>query len=93
MTREQRAGLARLMLRWPEGRAALHLKAASDVIFLDLCESYELACDASAYWSSSRAAGARGIADEYRLLISELEFEARERARSVPDHGNASIDG
>jgi hypothetical protein len=38
MTREQRAGLARLMLRWPEGRAALHLKAASDAALRDLCE-------------------------------------------------------
>lgn len=93
MTREQRAGLARLMLRWTEGRAALHLQAASDDDFLELCESYELACDASAYWSSSNAAGAGGIADEYRLLISELEVEAREWSRGFPDRVNARIDG
>lgn len=43
MTREQRAGLARLMLRWPEGRSELRLKGASDDILLDLCEDYDLA--------------------------------------------------
>ncbi len=53
MTREQRAGLARLMLRWPEDRAALRLAGASDHILLDLCEGYDLACDAAVYWSSS----------------------------------------
>ena len=80
MTREQRAGIARLMLRWPEARAALRLKGASDQMLLDLCEGYELACDAVIYWSKSNVPGAAAIADEYRDIASELEFEIRERA-------------
>lgn len=85
MTREQRAGLARLMLRWPEGRAALRLKAASDLTLLDLCEGYELACDAAIYWSKSNAPGAVAIADEYRDIVAELEVEIRERANLVSE--------
>ena len=80
MTREQRAELARLMLRWPGDRETLRLAGASDNLLLDLCESYDLACDASAYWSKSTATGAVEIADEYRCLVAELEVEARERA-------------
>ena len=80
MTREQRAGIARLMLRWPEGRAALREKGTLDEILLDLYEGYELACDAAIYWSKSNVPGAAVIADEYRDIVSELEFEIRERA-------------
>lgn len=78
-THEQRAGLARLMLRWPEDRAALREKGASDEILLDLCESYDLACNAAAHWSKLDTPGAAGIADEYRSIVFELEFEVRER--------------
>lgn len=83
MTREQRAGLARLMLRWPERREALRLAGASDDLLLELCETYDLACDASAYWSKSTLPGSDEIADDYRNLVAELEAEAREWA-SVP---------
>ena len=62
MTREQRAGIARLMLRWPEGRAALREKGTLDEILLDLYEGYELACDAAIYWSKSNVPGAAVIA-------------------------------
>lgn len=80
MTREQRAGLARLMLRWPEGRAALRLKGASDLMMLELCAGYERACDAATYWSKSNSPGAISIADEYRDIDSKSEVEFRERA-------------
>lgn len=79
MTREQRAGLARLMLRWPEGRATLRLAGASDDLLLDLCESYHLACDSANYWAKSDSSRAKQIADEYRFLISESEFEVIQR--------------
>lgn len=79
-TREQRAGLARLMLRWPEGRAALRQNSAFDQMLLDLCESYDLACDAATYWSKTNSPGSAAIADEYRWIVSELEFEIRARA-------------
>lgn len=80
MTREKNgwAGAAHAP-RWPEGRVVLRQKGASDSMLIDLCESYELAC-AAAYWSKSDAPRAVEIADECRFLISELEFEARERA-------------
>lgn len=80
MTREQQAGLARLMLRWPEGRVALRLAGNADQILLDLCESYDLACAASDYWSKLTVPGADKIADEYRNLVTELEVEVRARA-------------
>ena len=69
MTREQRAGLARLMLHWPERREALRLAGASDDLLLELCETYDLACDASAYWSKSTLPGADEIADDYRTSL------------------------
>jgi hypothetical protein len=71
------------MLRWPEGRASLRLAGNSDRILLDLCESYDLACNAAAYWSKATLPDAREIADDYRNLVAELEAEAREWA-SVP---------
>lgn len=79
-THEQRAGLARLMLRWPEDRTALREKGASDEILLDLFESYDLACNAADLWAKSDMPGAAEIADEYRSIISELELDLRERA-------------
>lgn len=82
-THEQRAGLARLMLRWPEVRATLRERSASDEILLGLCESYDLACNAAVHWSTSDSPGAAAIADEYRGLVTELEFEARQRASAA----------
>ncbi len=80
MTKERRAGLARLMLRWPEGRAALRMKSESDPVLIELCEGYDLACEAAAYWLKSSAANAAAIAEEYRCLIAELESDIRQRA-------------
>ncbi|MGW9329217.1 hypothetical protein [Bosea sp. NPDC055594] len=77
-TRGQRAGFARLMLRWPGGRATLLEKGTSDETLLDLCESYDLACNAAVHWSKSDKPRAADIACEYRGLIFELEIEARE---------------
>lgn len=73
MTREQKAGLARLILRWPEGRETLRLKAASDQVLLELYESYDLACNALVFWSKCSSPGAAEIAAEYRFLVAELE--------------------
>jgi len=69
MTRDERAGLARLMLRWPDRR--LELVRASRTRLLESFEAYELACDAAAAWSKRSDL----IADEYLQLIAELELE------------------
>lgn len=80
MTREQRAGLARLMLRWPEGRAVLLAKSETDHFLVELCESYDLACEAARYWLKSSAANGAAVAEEYRCLTAELESDIRRRA-------------
>lgn len=72
--------MARLILRWPEGRTALRAKSVSDPVLIELSEEYDLACNAAVHWSKSDTPGAADIAGEYRSLVAELEFEARQRA-------------
>lgn len=80
MTAEQRAGLARLMLRWSEGRAALRMKRALDSMLIDLCEDYGLACEVATYRLNSNTANAATIAEDYRRLVAELELDIHQRA-------------
>ncbi|MDU0343899.1 hypothetical protein [Bosea rubneri] len=47
-------GRARLMLRMPQHRQAF--AGVSSDRFLDLCEAYELACNALGHWSKSTCA-------------------------------------
>jgi hypothetical protein len=84
MSREQKAGLARLMLIWPEGRAAVRSMAMSDAILLELCECYELACGAADFWSKSNSFGSAVIANEYTAILTELEHEIRHRVIRPP---------
>ena len=51
---------------------------------LDICESYDLAWDAVMHWSKSDLPRAKKITAEYCCLVSELEFEARQRASVNP---------
>lgn len=73
MTPEQRCGLSRLMLRWPERRH--QLAQAHDTSLADLYESYETASVAFAHWSIAATPEAEAFAAEYRQLIAELEGE------------------
>jgi hypothetical protein len=79
MEQAQRRGLARLMLRWPDRRAALREKCARDPPLVELCEAYEAACEAAAYWAKSSAAIGRERAEEYNTLASATEQDILER--------------
>lgn len=79
MEQAQRRGLARLMLRWPDRRAVLREKCGQDLRLVELCEAYEAACEAAAYWAKSPAAVARERVEEYNTLASATEQDILER--------------
>lgn len=72
MDRAERAGLSRLMLRWPSRRAEL-LRCAEANQLRDLFSSYELACTAREYWSKLSTDASMEITDDYDKLITDLE--------------------
>ena len=74
MTNERKAGLARLLLRYPERRLAI-LRVAMTPTMAELCESYELACVAAEYWAEVAGSEAAAITAEFRLLIVAIEAE------------------
>jgi hypothetical protein len=65
--------MARLMLRWPEWRAALRRWALQDARLCDLVEDYEAACAALDYWAHAPILFAPVRMKEYRSLVSALE--------------------
>jgi hypothetical protein len=67
-------GRARLMLRMPQHRQAL--AGVSSDHFLDLCESYELACNALVHWSKSTCAEKAERMEELRAIVAEMELDA-----------------
>ncbi|KRE06726.1 hypothetical protein ASE63_23760 [Bosea sp. Root381] len=73
MDATRKRGLARLMLRWPDRRAALKERFLCDPSVSELCEAYETACEAVAYWAKSHDAVANERSDEYRSLAAETE--------------------
>lgn len=73
MKPEQRSGLARLMLRWPDRRAELERAAEGPI--LDLYESYEEASLACAKWARQTDSAAIAITEDYRRLLGDLEDE------------------
>lgn len=79
MEQAQRRGLARLMLRWPDRRAALRETCSRDPRLMELCEAYEVACEAAAYWSKSPSAVGRERTEEYNALASATEQDILER--------------
>lgn len=79
MEQAQRRGLARLMLRWPDRRASLREKCGHDPRLVELCEAYEDACEAAAYWAKSPAAIGPERAEEYHALASATEQDILER--------------
>lgn len=74
MTHERNAGLARLLLRYPERRHAI-LRVALTPTMADLCESYELACVAAEHWAEVPGSKAAAMTAEFRLLIGAIEAE------------------
>jgi hypothetical protein len=79
MEKAQRRGLARLMLRWPDRRAQLKAGFDADSRLAELCEAYEVACEAASYWARSPAAVAFERAEEYRSLASATEQDILNR--------------
>ncbi|MGO4405597.1 hypothetical protein AB4Z10_15205 [Bosea sp. RAF48] len=79
MEKAQRRGLARLMLRWPQNRTALKTRFDSDARFAELCEAYEVACDAASYWDKSSSPAALERAQEYRSLMTATEQDILNR--------------
>ncbi|RXT57430.1 hypothetical protein B6S44_03135 [Bosea sp. Tri-44] len=73
MEQAEKRGLSRLLLRWPERRAALRSSLERDPHLAELCEAYETACAASEYWSRSNSALAQQRVAEYRSIIAALE--------------------
>lgn len=59
------------MLRWPSRRN--ELKRVSEGPVLDLFEVYELASVAFVHWSNEPHSTAAAIAEDYRLILSEIE--------------------
>ncbi len=73
MEQAQKLGLSRLLLRWPERRAALRMCVAHDPQLAELCEAYETACVATEYWMKSNAVIAPVRVAEYNDLASAME--------------------
>lgn len=73
MTPQQRAGLARLLLRWPSRRD--ELVRASESPVAEMFESYEIASVALIHWSGKTEPGAMAVAEDYRRILIELEME------------------
>ncbi|CAN7146348.1 hypothetical protein LJR009_000021 [Bosea sp. LjRoot9] len=73
MDQAQKRGLARLMLRWPERRAALQQRFRHDQRLVELCEAYETACEAISYWSKCPAPVGPARMQEYQALASATE--------------------
>lgn len=79
MEQAQKRGLARLMLRWPDRRTVLREKYGHDLRLAELCEAYEAACEAAAYWAKSPSAVGLERTAEYNALASATEQDILER--------------
>lgn len=73
MDQAQKRGLARLLLRWPERRSELRQRFAWDPRLVELCEAYEVACEAAAYWSKSSDEVGPARVREYQSLAIDTE--------------------
>lgn len=68
------------MLRMPLHRQAL--AGVSSDRFLDLCEAYELACNALVHWSKSTCVEKAERMEELRAIVAEMELDAAHYAAS-----------
>ena len=66
----------RLILKQlPEKRQKIDSLMEKDPEFVALCEDYDDCVNALGYWSQSNAPEAETRANEYRILVQELEAE------------------
>ena len=61
--------------RFPNHHHRIDLLMAVDTEFLALSEDYDTCIDALRYWIGSKEPEAQTRADEYRILVRELEEE------------------
>ena len=83
MNSAQNTGLVRLLLRWPEGRAAVSPECVESSVFCEVCTAYEEACLAREFWQQYLDPVALTRAAEYERLALALETEARVFATAV----------
>lgn len=74
MTPSQERGRARLILRIPHLRAIVD--QVTDEAFLDILESYDLACQGLEYWTRSEGETRDIMIAEYTELMAALEADA-----------------
>ena len=61
--------------RFPDHNHRIDLLMAVDTEFLALSEDYDTCVNALRYWIGSKEPEAKTRADEYRILVRELEEE------------------
>ena len=64
-----------ILKRLPEKKPKIESLLAKDPEFVALCEDYDDCVNALGYWNQSNAPEAETRANEYRILIQELEEE------------------
>ena len=82
MNDAQKRGLARLMLRWPQRRMELRQRCSNGAGLLELCEAYEVTCEAASYWAKMISPVGEARAEEYRALALEIEREINQALAS-----------
>lgn len=85
MCREQKSGLARLLIRCPDRRDEL-VRAARSPTIMDFCEAYELSWSAALHWAKVPRSKAAEIATEYRMLIIAIEQDVLLTAEQNSKH-------
>ena len=61
--------------RFPDKTHTIDLLMAKDPEFFDLCEDHDACVDALRYWAKSKEPEAETRANEYHILVRELQQE------------------
>ena len=61
--------------RFPDKKHTIDLLIKKDPEFLDLCEDYDACVDAFRYWAKSEKPEAETRANEYHILVRDLQEE------------------
>jgi len=61
--------------RFPDKKHRIDLLLAEDPEFFNLCEDHDACVDALQYWAKSKAPEAETRANEYHILVQDLQEE------------------
>jgi len=61
--------------RFPDKKHSIDLLMAKDPEFLNLCEDHDACVDALRYWAGSEKPEAETRANEYHILVRDLQEE------------------